>query len=327
MDKVKKVICIGSGAKDVFFPTKEAKIIDNPGNLEIKQLMAFEYGAKYQIDDRFEAPGGCAANCAQGLARLGIDVACYCRVGNDFEGQWVKENLRREKVDISLVQIDDKYKTDLSFILVNMKDGDRTIFFNRDANEKLEIKDDIEAEWVFVSALNGDWQGSLDKIITQAKAKNVKLAINPGQANLKENKSKVIEFIKNSEIIIANRDEAITITGQNNDDFKFLVQELHKLGPKIVVITDGLNGSVGSNKSEILFAPAIKEKPVDLTGAGDAFGAAFLAAIIKGRNLSESLQWGTANGSNVVKFYGAKEGLLNEKQIIEKAKLVGIKKL
>ena len=322
-----KVICIGSGAKDIFFPTSEARIIDNPGDQEVKQLMAFEYGAKYQIEDRYEAPGGCAANSAQGLARLGIDAGCYSRVGNDFEGQWVKENLQKSKVDIGLIQVDEKFKTDLSFILVNKNDGDRTIFFNRDANEKLEIKNDIEAEWVFVSALNGDWKGNMDNIIDIVEEKKIKLAVNPGQANIKENKDWVAAFISKATVVILNRDEATEIVGENKDDFKFLIEALHKLGPKMVVITDGLNGSAGSDGSQILFVPAIKEKPVDLTGAGDAFGAAFMAAVIKGKTLAEALGWGTANGGSVVKFYGAKEGLLNEEQIVEKAKTVKVEEL
>jgi len=324
---MRKIICIGSAAKDIFYPTKEAKIIDNPGNAEVKQLIAFEYGAKYQIDDRYDAPGGCAANSAQGLARLGIDVACYCRVGNDLEGQWVKENLKNEKVDTSLIQTDNEFRTDLSFILVNENDGDRTIFFNRDANEKLEIENDIEAEWVFVSALNGQWKEHMDDIVDIIEEKNIKLAVNPGQANIKENKEWVAAFISKAQVVILNRDEATEIIGENNDDLKFLIKKLHDLGPKTVVITDGLNGSVASQGQEILFAPAIREKAVDMTGAGDAFGAAFMAAILKDMTLAEALKWGTVNGSNVVKFYGAREGLMSETEITENAKSVKIENI
>lgn len=324
---MKQVICIGSGSKDIFFPTSEMKIIDNPGDVTAKKLIAFEYGAKYQIEDRFEAPGGCAANSAQGLSRLGIDVACYCRVGKDYEGKWVQDSLRDEKVDTSLIQVDEIFKTDLSAIIINKNDGDRTIFFNRDANEKLEINNDLEAEWFFISALNGDWQVNMDKISKIAATKKVRLAVNPGQANLKEDKAKVIEFIKNAEVLILNRDEAIEIVGQNNDEIKFLFAELSKLGPKIIGMTDGEAGSYASDGGKILFAKATKENPVDLTGAGDGFGAAFLAAIVKEQKVEDALMWGTANGGNVVNFYGAKEGLLNEELIIEKAKTIEVEEV
>jgi len=321
---MKKIICIGSGSKDIFFPTSEMKIIDNPGDLAVKKLVAFEYGAKYQIEDRFEAPGGCAANSSQGLARLGIDTACYCRVGNDYEGSWIKENLNNEKVDTSFIQTDDTFKTDLSAILINKDDGDRTIFFNRDANEKLEIDQNLESEWFFVSALNGDWKGNMDKIMKIMEEKNIRLAVNPGQANLKENKEKVFELMGKAEILILNRDEAIEITGDKSDDIKFLFSELSKLGPKIIGMTDGEDGSYALDGEKIIFAKATKENPVDLTGAGDGFGSGFLSAILKEKGIEEALKWGVANGGNVVNFYGAKEGLMNEDQIDKKAQAVTV---
>jgi len=324
---MKQIICIGSGSKDIFFPTNEMKIINNPGDLKVKKLVAFEYGAKYQIDDRYEAPGGCAANSAQGLSRLGIDVACCCRVGDDYEGRWVVDSLKEEKVDTRFVQMDGVYKTDLSAILVNKDTGDRTIFFNRDANEKLEIPDDLEAEWFFVSALNGDWEGHMDKISQIMENKKIRLAVNPGQANLKENREKVLDFIKKAEILVLNRDEAIEIVNQENDDPKFLLTELSKMGPKIIGMTDGESGGYAFCDGKMFFAEATKENPIDLTGAGDAFGSAFVSAILKELKAEDALMWGMANGGHVVNFYGAKEGLLNEELIIERAKLVEVEEI
>jgi len=124
-----------------------------------------------------------------------------------------------------------------------------------------------------------------------------------------------------------NRDEAVEIVGQNNDDVKFLFSELSKLGPKLIGMTDGENGSYAFDGENIMFAKATKEKPIDLTGAGDAFGAAFLAAIIKEQKVEDGLMWGTANGGSVVNFYGAKEGLLYEESIIEKAKTIEVEEI
>lgn len=326
---MKQVICIGSASKDIFFPTDEMKIIDNGGDIEAQKLMAFEYGAKVQIEDRFEAPGGCAANSTQGLARLGVDAACYARVGNDGDGRWVMDNLKKENVGTNLIQIDEARKTDLSCILVNRQDGERTIFFNRDANEKLEVNvAELEAEWVFVSALNGAWHKNMDHILRAVSQKGIRVAFNPGQANIKEDWKKVREFVSKVELLILNRDEATEIVGKRNDHPIFLLNELKNLGPKIVVITDGRNGThLQSEHHEILFAPASGDQPVDSTGAGDAFSAAFLASYIQKHSLEECLRRGTANGGNVVRYYGAKEGLLTEKEIEEKAKIIAVKKI
>jgi len=323
-----KIICIGSGAKDVFFPLSEAeiKIIDNPADVTAKKLMAFEYGAKFRINDRYEAPGGCAANASQGLARLGLNVFCYCRIGEDADGKWVEETLKKENVNTGLIQHDQKFRTDLSCILVNEAEGDRTIFYNRDANEKLIVKaEDLEADWIFVSALNGNWEKNLDTILQAVKAKGIKLAYNPGQENIKDNLEKIREVIAQAEILFVNRDEATEIVNKNSDEAKLLFQELFALGAKVVVITDGKDGAYVSDGQKTIFAPAQVKKVVDTTGAGDAYSGGFLAAYIKGKSLEECLQWGTANGGNSVKFYGGVEGLLRESEMEDKIKDIEVK--
>lgn len=313
---MKKIICIGNGSKDIFFPIEKAEII-NDGE---RKMLAFEYKSKTQIKDRFEAPGGCAVNLSQGLSKLGVEATCYCRIGGDPDGDWIAKNLESADVDISLVQRDKDYKTDLSVIIVNEAESEATILLNRDANERLEIKpEEIEAEWVFVaSSLSGDWKGNLDKIKEVVKSKNIKLAFNPGQSNLRDDLEKVKEFIAGAEVLFVNRKEAQEITGEDADDIKTLLQKLQELGAKVVAITDGEKGAYAFDGNKIVFIPAIKTKAIDSTGAGDAFAGAFLASHIQGKNLDECLKCGIANGGNVVNFYGAQKGLLTEAEIIER---------
>ena len=72
---MKQVICIGSGSKDIFFPTTEGITQETPDDLTAQKKIIFELGAKYHIDNRFESLGGCAVNQACGLRRLGFVVA------------------------------------------------------------------------------------------------------------------------------------------------------------------------------------------------------------------------------------------------------------
>lgn len=313
---MKKIICIGNGSKDIFFPIKNAEIIDSNG----KKMLAFEYKSKTQIEDRFEAPGGCAVNLSQGLAKLGIESACYCRIGGDPDGDWIAKNLESMDVDISLLQRDKDYKTDMAVIIVNEAESEATILFNRDANEQLEIKpEEISAEWVFVaSSLSGDWKGNLDKIKEAIKAKNIRLAYNPGQSNIHEDLEKVKSFISGAEVLFVNTEEAKKITGEKTGDAKILLQKLQSLGAKAAAITDGDSGAYASNRAVTVFVPALKEKAVDSTGAGDAFASAFLASYIHGKNLDECLKRGIANGGSVVNFYGAQKGLLDEADIAKR---------
>src|SRR3989344_4201930 len=165
--KAYKVICVGSTSKDIFFPTDEGMIIQTPEDLVSKEKIAFELGGKYRVADRFEAVGGVAANVAHGLTRLGHTAVCYSKIGQDEIGDWIKDEFKQANVPTQFLYTDVTAKTDLSALIVMTQNGERTIFHNRDANEKLEIVDKkfAHTEWVFLSALNGEWKTNMQKLL------------------------------------------------------------------------------------------------------------------------------------------------------------------
>lgn len=331
-----KIICIGSASKDIFFPTDRAVILETPEDVTSQRKMAFELGAKYQVDDRFEAPGGVAANVAQGMARLGVAAGCYSKIGGDVLGKWIADEIGKEGADASLLQVEKDVKSDLSAIIVDSKSGEHTIFFNRDANERLEILPEklSETEWFFISALNGNleksWEKILDEILTVASEKNIKIAFNPGQRNIQDSAEKVVLAVESSDVVILNKDEAIEIlrakiknaAKELLNDEAYLLKELKKIGSRVIVMTDGKRGAWAYDGEKMIHTKSSNDKPIETTGAGDAFSSGFLAATLKGKSMEEAIRWGSANGGNVVNFFGAKEGLLKEDEIIEKIKSI-----
>lgn len=332
-----QVICIGSSSKDIFFPTEEGIVLDTPEDITAQKKLAFELGAKYQIDKIYEAPGGCAANVSQGLSRLGINTACYTKIGKDEVGKWIKKELKKEKVNIKLIQEDKNCKSDLSAIVVDEKTRDHIILFNRESNTKLEIipRKIKNTQRIFISALNGEWEKHIDEILAIATEKNIKLLFNPGQRNIKDNPNKILEVLGNSEVVILNKDEALEIIFAQNDSLSrdkltdeiFLLRNLTKINKGIVVLTDGENGSWAMKNDEIFFSKVRVENPVDTLGAGDSFTSGFLAGYINNRNLEECLKMGMANSANVILYYGAKEGLLNKFDMENSMGKIEIKKL
>ena len=307
--------------------------MDTPEDITAQKKIAFEVGAKYHVEDRFEAVGGVAANCAQGLSRLGLDAGCYSCVGADQVGAWVIEELRKENVSTELIEQKNGAQTDLSAILVMMQNGERTIFFNRDANELLKV--DAEklsgAEWMFVSALNGEWEGNMKTILRTVREKNIKLAVNPGQRNMKDDISVVLEAVKQADVLLVNKDEAIDLvlgmrqaSHEQLQDESFLIRALHEYGAKVIGMTDGIRGAWGYDGENMLHVDVLEQVAVDATGSGDAFGSGFLSACIQGLGLEQSLRRGIVNGGNVVRFYGAKEGLLRLGEIENAAEQVNI---
>ncbi len=335
-----KIICVGSSAKDIFYPTDGGEIIDTPEDLNCQQKFCFELGAKYQVEDRFESVGGCAANVAVGLSRLEIKTGILTKIGDDYIGKWIKEELSREGVSNKFVETEKDCRSDLSAIIVDKKSGEHTIFFNRDANEKLDVTEKSlkKAEWVFVSALNSSefvkWEENLEKIVRICQEKQIKLAINPGQANIKENCDKVVEAIKCSQVLMLNKDEAIEIFSQigqyqQNElgQEKFLLEKLKEMGPDFVTLTDGKRGAWAYDGKEFLHTETLVSDPVETTGAGDAFSSGFLASYLKGNNLEDCLKWAITNSGSSLYFYGATGGLLKEDEMLEKIGEIKIEKI
>ena len=330
--KAYKVICVGSTSKDIFFPTDEGMIIQTPGDLVSKEKIAFELGGKYRVADRFEAVGGVAANVSHGLTRLSHRAVCYSKIGKDETGKWILHEFKGEGVPTEFLFADTAVKTDLSAIIVLTQSGERTIFHNRDANEKLQIIGEKFAgtEWVFMSALNGAWQENLKKVLALKEKYGFSLAFNPGQHNIKEDAGLLLQVIAKTDILLLNKDEAIELTMQGQkdlpkerlDDEMYLLQALARTGAKIIGMTDGKRGAWSFDGREYWYCPIhTKNGVVDSTGCGDAFGSGFFSALLEGASIEQALKYGMANSGSVVGAYGAIQGLLaagEMKNIVEK---------
>lgn len=332
-----KIICVGSACKDVFFPTSEGKITETPEDILSQRKITFELGAKYKIEERAEALGGCAVNVAVGMSRLGIESSCYSQLGDDENSRWIKKQLENNGVGVELLGEEKNFPSDLSAIVVDKNSGERVIFSNQKVNGKLEIFEEKlkNAEWIFIGDLHGDWETKLDAIYGISEKNGIKVANNPRQVNIHDNSGKVLEVISKTQVLFLNKDEAMEVLGASEKKYsqedlekeKFLLQELSGMGPEMVVVTDGDRGAWGIGEEGIFHASALKVKAADTTGAGDSFTSAFLAAHMKGKNLEECLRWGIANSSSEVQFYGSIEGLLDQKRIEEKISQIKIEKL
>lgn len=322
---MQRVLCIGSSSKDIFFPTEEGVILETPQDLRSQTKVAFELGGKFRCRERAEAVGGVAANVAQGLVRLGHEAAVYGTIGADEIGDWITRTLRGAGVGTESIVVDTSVQTDLSAIIVIQKTGERIIFHNREASERLRV---TEAklhtyEWLYVSALNGPWKENLGIILRAAEESGARIALNPGQHNLKEDPRFLLELLPHVTALFLNKDEALELLlagGVENqaeklNNERYLVQALQGFGPAVVTLTDGKHGGWAYDGRELWHADTYEPKGVvDTTGAGDAFGSGFLSAYLYQYPLEKCLRYGIANGGGVVGAYGASAGLLDQVQ-------------
>jgi sugar/nucleoside kinase (ribokinase family) len=90
----------------------------------------------------------------------------------------------------------------------------------------------------------------------------------------------------------------------------------------IIVITDGKNGSILSDGKIRLRAGIFKErKLIDRTGAGDAFGAGFVAGIIQNPgDYSYAIRLASANATSNIEIIGAKTGILTKEDFLKNSR-------
>lgn len=303
-----KIITIGAAIQDVFLSQSEAlrPVCEDPEHC----FARLELGSKADVNKIHFSTGGGATNAAVTFARQGHEVIFMGVVGEDPAGQAVLEDLDRENVDTRFVRYSHQYNTGYSVLLL-APNGERTILTYRGASTHYHHADfdlaNHDADWLYVSNLAGNME-ILDKIFRQAKEKGMKICFNPGKKELAQ-KEKLLGLLNDVDILALNKDEMKLLV--DGDDLEYLVRKAIHLVP-VVLLTDGVNGSIASDGKTIVRAAMYDNRPsIDRTGAGDAFASGFLSAWAKGKSLKDSVIFASANSSSVVMKIGAKTGILH----------------
>lgn len=308
--KQNKIFAIGDLASEFFIGIEDADILYNKESNDSQ--ICLPYGGKipYKSLDHCRAVGN-SANFAIGASRLGVPVSLLSYVGDDLVGSNIIDELKKEKIDISNIEKVPNFESNVHFVL-NHK-GERTILVKHQ-EFPYSFPKNIKADWLYLSSLASNSLEYHQKIINFLKNnKDVKLVFQPGTFQIKIGYESLKEIYENTEVFISNKEEAERILGVLEMPIPDLLKKIYSFGPKIVVITDSINGSYCYNGKEVLYMNSLykKEETVESTGAGDAFSAGFVSALFFGKDLKEALSWGTINAKEVVSFVGPQKGLVS----------------
>lgn len=318
------VITIGSAARDVFLflERADASVIANPKrDPKRRKLVALEHGAKIDVARSSRTVGGGGANAAVTFERLGLKAAAVVRVGDDEDGRAVEAALRHEGVGQAFVRRDRKLATAFSVLLIaGERVRDRVALTARgagSANNFSPASSGItKTKWYYTSALTGPgWKRELSDISRTAKKHGIRWAWNPGSTQLKAGISAIRPFMKACSVFNVNRDEALELTREKND-IKVLLRALLASGPERVVVSDGPAGAYYADAGRMVRMTADASiRALEPTGAGDAFGAGFVAGLALLNDVAHALDLGTANAESVIRKVGAQEGILRKNEL------------
>ncbi|MBU1179541.1 carbohydrate kinase family protein [Patescibacteria group bacterium] len=326
-----RVITIGSATLDVYLKSGAFKEIKSEKFLTgIGECLAL--GSKNEVQEVFVDTGGGATNCAATFANLGIKVSAMTRIGNDLFGGEVERVLKSRKIGTDLLQKDKKLQTSYSTLLL-LGTGQRSILVYRGASNALDfLPKSQKPDWFYITSLGGNTK-LLGKILSYAKKNKIKAMYNPGGGELRQGLFKLKKYFRGLEVLNLNREEASELCNTKYENMNIMIKKLNGLAP-YVVITDGPSGAFCLHNKELWFAPSLGTKPINTTGAGDAFGSGFCAGLMlsaqggsaSGRknNLDYALRLGILNSDGVIKKMGAKNGLLEKlpgKKQLDKVKI------
>jgi ribokinase len=314
------VITVGESTIDAFMTLAHA---NSDVHLDTKSGgLCFRFGEKIDVEKYNFTIGGNATNVAVGLSRLGLKATLCTEIGDDEFSLKIRNMLANEHVERVLVH---QVSGPSNFsVIINFK-GDRTLFVE-DVTRQHEFNfQDVTADLVYITSLGNVWKKPYRAALEFAHSCKAKIAFNPGSRQLREGKDLVHEVISQSLMLFFNKEEAELLLYDKETQehelayVKELLEKIKKMGPKIVVITDGKKGSYALDEKGNFHHQSMHDSEVvERTGAGDGYTAGFIAATLQKLSVPVAMDWGSWNAASVVSKVGAQAGLLTKSEMEEK---------
>jgi len=268
-----------------------------------------EFGKEYFVSElKFEAAGS-AALCAGAASRLEIKTALLTKLGDDLFAQFALERWRQAGIDLSYIVKTSRAGTSFSSVFLH-DSGMWTAATYLGANELLTFEDvqqyfarlkESPPRIVHLGGYNkltyfiGDPAKKVLRFIKDTGAL-VAFDVVWDPKGWHEDRVKAIrETIRYTDVCLFNQNEAMTVAG--GKELTKTAENLLKLGPKIVAIKLGEQGSFIATENEMFKASAFSVKVEDSCGAGDAFNAGFIYGLLNGWDLRRTATFANAIGA------------------------------
>ncbi|CAK8573588.1 unnamed protein product [Lathyrus sativus] len=268
------VVCFGELLID-FVPTV--------GGVSLAEAPAFK-----------KAPGGAPANVAVGISRLGGSSAFIGKVGADEFGYMLADILKQNNVDTSGMRYDSIARTALAFVTLRA-DGEREFLFFRNPSADMLLRESeldhdlIEKAKIFhygsISLIDEPIKSAHLAALRIAKDSdcilsydpNLRLALWPSAEAARDGIMSIWDL---ADVIKVSEDEITFLTGGDDPyDDNVVLNKLFHPNLKLLIVTEGSEGCRYYTKDFKGKVGGVKVKPVDTTGAGDAFVSGILYKI------------------------------------------------
>lgn len=271
------------------------------------------FNTKIELTDYVQLAGGEAATTLVGLQRLGLKTAYVGRFGKDEAGDFGLQTLRDEGVETKFAAQIPGAKTQIAFIIIDQRNGERTIIWHRD--EKLRYSEtDVPVETAAIGKILHLTPHDTPACIKMAqKARIEKTVVSVDIDNVFQRTEELLPLV---DILLASKEFPQKLLGIS-DERAALLEIKSRFGCPIVGITLGETGSLILCENQFIESSGftVPGGCKDTTGAGDSFRTGFLYGLLKGEPIEETARIANAVAALKCREIGARTALPNHLEL------------
>lgn len=294
-------------------------------------LYAEQIGAALEDAETFRKYlGGCAGNIAVGCARSGLKTSMFSCVGTDAMGQFLKQELQREHVDISLLQETSEHLTGLVLLGVNPPDRFPLIFYRENCADMQLRREHVNAAAIAqakVLLITGtglsteSMRETSHHAVDTARSVGTRVVFDLDYRPVLwkvtakgdgETRYKTAEFVSQHyrdmlpkcDLIVGTEDE-ILIAGQS-ENLETALATIRGATSAAIVCKLGAKGCsiYLDDMNHPISVGAFPTTVLNVLGAGDAFISSFLRGLLRNADWETCAQYANASGAIVVSRHG-----------------------
>jgi sugar/nucleoside kinase (ribokinase family) len=287
------------------------------------EVMRTGVGQSLEEAGPFEGPfpSGAPFIFAAQAARLGARVAALGAVGDDAFGRCMLAQLRADGIDPRSLRILPDRTTGVAFVAYR-EDGSRDFVFHARHAASAQLAPDMLDEGLFVGLKCLHLMGSTLSMhegllalglraLALARQHGAKISFDP---NLRpqlmpaeQAREAFAPFVEAADVLLPTAQELALLMGQD-DQAQAVAQLMARKPERLIIVTQGAQGATVYHGGQAQHVAGFSVQEVDPTGAGDCFGAGFLARWLAGDDPRQAVRFANACGALAVTRRGPMSG-------------------
>ncbi|HIO46395.1 TPA: carbohydrate kinase family protein [Candidatus Poribacteria bacterium] len=261
------------------------------------------FGKSVRATEYLRQPGGPVSTALVTLARLGIPTCFIGKVGDDLDGQFIKEEFEKEGVDTSQLEVELGRLSRTTLVLIDQETGERCFTTHLSTCTSIGLKDTDREKITLAKILHLD---DADQVSIQAAewAKAAGVSVVFDGTWYRESLLDLLRFVD-----VAIVSDVLVQKWMPGMSPEIITQKLCDFGVRMAIVTLGNQGCVARwNQSTSAFS-AFPVGVVDTTGAGDAFHGGFIYGLLQDWNPEKTIQFASAVAAINCRSLGGRSGL------------------